>query len=119
MFSNSPLRPYAARVSHDISPRELAARMKQPDSPLLVDVREPSEAALARIEGALLIPLKTLPQHLDELDKTREIVLCCHHGVRSLMALGFMKRAGFSKLLNLKGGIAAWSRDVDPKVPHY
>lgn len=119
MFSNSPSRPYAARVSHDISPRELAERMKQPAPPLLLDVREPSEAALASIDGARLIPLQTLPQHLGELDKTREIVLCCHHGVRSLMALEFMKRLGFTKLLNLKGGIDAWSRDVDPKVPHY
>ena len=94
MFSNSPARPYAARVSHDISPRELAECMKQPAPPLLLDVREPSEAALASIDGARLIPLQTLPQHLGELDKTREIVLCCHHGVRSLAALEFMKRAG-------------------------
>lgn len=106
-------------MDHDITARDLAERLRQPNPPLLVDVREPDEFAFAHLEGALLMPLKTLPQRLGELDKTHEIVLCCHHGVRSLNALHFLKRAGFTKLLNLRGGIDAWSKDVDPSVPRY
>ena len=106
-------------MDHDITARDLAERLRQPNPPLLVDVREPDEFAFAHLEGALLMPLKTLPQRLGELDKTHEIVLHCHHGVRSLGALLVLKRAGFTKLLNLRGGIDAWSKDVDPSVPRY
>ena len=86
---------------------------------LLVDVREPHEAAIARLPGATLIPLGTLPERARELDSSRAIVLYCHHGQRSHQALEFLRRAGFRKLRHLRGGIDAWSRDVDPAMPRY
>ncbi len=102
-----------------LTARALAERLAGPEPPLLVDVREPHEWEIARIPGARLIPLATLPEHLSELDTSREIVLHCHHGQRSMRALETLRRAGFRKLRNLTGGIDAWSRDVDSGVPRY
>uniref|UniRef100_A0A832I408 Molybdopterin-synthase adenylyltransferase MoeB n=1 Tax=Eiseniibacteriota bacterium TaxID=2212470 RepID=A0A832I408_UNCEI len=103
----------------EIEPRRLAERLAHGDPPLVVDVREPHEAEIARLDGALLIPLHTLPQEAHRLDASREIVLMCHHGARSRQALAFLRRLGFTRLLNLRGGIDAWSREVDPGVPRY
>ena len=103
----------------DISPRELRARLDRGDSVSIVDVREPHEERIARIAGATLIPLRTLPARLGELDRRREIVLMCHHGVRSRQALEFLRREGFANVRNLSGGIDAWSREVDPSVSRY
>ena len=69
--------------------------------------------------GARLIPLNRLPERLAELDSSREIVLHCHHGQRSMRALEMLRRSGFRKLKNLRGGIDAWSTEVDPTVPRY
>ena len=86
---------------------------------MLVDVREPREFEIARIPGAMLLPLTTLPARLAELDSSREIVLHCHRGQRSMRALEFLHQSGFRKLKNLRGGIEAWSLEVDPAVPRY
>ncbi len=109
----------AGEAERDISPRELADRMTRRDDLLVVDVREPGEYAIARIPGAMLVPLQTLPARMAELDSSREIVLHCHHGVRSLQALKLLEQSGYRKLRNLRGGIDAWSREVDPAVPRY
>ena len=109
----------AEAVQWEISARELHARMERGEDVALVDVREPHEAAIARITGAVLIPLRTLPARIAELDRGREIVLLCHHGQRSQRALELLRQSGFGKLKNLRGGIDAWSRDVDPAVPRY
>ena len=86
----------------------------------LIDVREPHEYDFARIPGAKLIPLGQLMSRLDEIDPTRETVMQCHAGGRSARAIEAMRRAGFGGVLkNLKGGINAWSTDVDPNVPKY
>ena len=85
----------------------------------LVDVREPHEWEIARLPGAVLMPLNSLAAHLAELDSSREIVLHCHHGQRSMRALEFLRQSGFRKLKNLSGGIDAWSRTVDASVPRY
>ena len=103
----------------EIAPRELRARQERGDELVVVDVREPHEAAIARLPGATLIPLNSLPERVSELDSSREIVLHCHHGQRSMRALEFLRQAGFRKLKNLRGGIDAWSREVDPSVPRY
>jgi adenylyltransferase/sulfurtransferase len=103
----------------EIGPRELKARLEREADLILVDVREPHEAGIARIEGARLMPLHGLPGRASELDSSREIVLHCHHGQRSMRALEFLRQAGFRKLKNLRGGIDAWSREVDPSVPRY
>ena len=85
----------------------------------LIDVREPHEWEIAHIEGAELIPLGSLAAHMNELDSAQEIVLQCKSGSRSGKALELLRGAGFRKLKNLKGGILAWSREIDPKVPIY
>jgi rhodanese-related sulfurtransferase len=102
----------------NVTAKELQARLQGPNPPLLVDVREPWEAQTARIEGARLIPLQTLPDQLATLPKDREVVFQCHHGMRSLRACQLAESQGF-QVSNLQGGIAAWSSDVDPKVPQY
>ncbi len=103
----------------DVSPRELAERLQRGEDVMLVDVREPHEWQIARLPGATLVPLRTLPARIQDLDRERTVVLYCHHGARSLHALELLKRSGFTRLQNLRGGIDAWSRDVDPALPRY
>jgi adenylyltransferase/sulfurtransferase len=103
----------------EIDARELQAlRLQTPDLQI-VDVREPQEWAIARIEGSQLIPLRTLPARAAELDRSRPLVLLCHHGIRSARGLEVLRSAGFTRIQHLRGGIEAWSRDVDPQVPRY
>ena len=117
------LAPVEQAVAHaaswEIGAREIEARRARGEDFVLVDVREPAEHRIAHIEGALLIPLGALPDRVAELDRGRDIVLHCHHGVRSMRALEFLRGAGFTRLKSLRGGIEAWSRDVDPAVPRY
>jgi len=103
----------------EIGPTELRALQDRGEAFDLIDVREPHEYEIARIEGARLIPLGTLPARLAELDSSRLIVLQCHHGQRSMRALELLRQSGFRKLKNLRGGIDAWSREVDRTVPRY
>jgi rhodanese-related sulfurtransferase len=103
----------------DIGPETLVELLRGATPPLLLDVREPAEWAICRIEGAKLIPLGELPSRLAELDPRRETVVYCHHGPRSSRATAFLKQRGFSRALNLAGGIDGWSRAVDPDVPRY
>jgi adenylyltransferase/sulfurtransferase len=120
-FCGIPAAERAASASsgREISARELAALREQGREVVLVDVREPHEWEIARIPGSILIPLHRLPERVSELDSSREIVLHCHIGQRSMRALEFLERAGFRRLKNLRGGIDAWSREVDPSVPRY
>ena len=106
-------------MSFTITPKELKTRIDKGDRLLLVDVREQWEHALAKLEGSVLIPLATLPQSLDKLDRQAEIIAYCHHGMRSADATGFLLQQGFSNVKNLIGGIDAWSAQVDPSVPRY
>jgi adenylyltransferase/sulfurtransferase len=103
----------------ELTPAEVAERLRADVPPLLLDVREPWEHEVARIEGARLVPLNSLPAALSTLDPSRPIVAYCHHGVRSRMALEFLRERGLTRLANLSGGIDAWSEDVDPSVPRY
>ena len=111
--------PRAGDADDEMSVRTLAERMRRGDAPELLDVREPWEHAYARIPGARLVPLGTLPEALASLDPSREYVLQCHHGVRSRHAVELLRAAGFRRLHNLTGGIAAWSAEIDPGVPSY
>ncbi|GIW54362.1 MAG: rhodanese domain protein [Nitrospiraceae bacterium] len=106
-------------MSFTITPRDLKARLDKGDKLVLLDVREPWEHSLAKIEGSILIPLGTLPQSLDKLDRQAEIIAYCHHGMRSADAAGFLLQQGFANVKNLVGGIDAWSVQVDPSVPRY
>src|SRR5439155_12756243 len=103
----------------EISARELQRERGSKPDLVLLDVREPREAQIARIEGARLIPLRELPRRLAELPGHAEIVTHCHHGQRSLQAREILKGAGFANVRSLAGGIDAWSREVDAEVPRY
>lgn len=96
-----------------------AASRNERSKPLMVDVREPWEVDICRIEGALTLPMAAVPSRLQELDPDAETVVICHHGVRSFQVALFLERNGFSSVLNLTGGIDAWSREVDPSMPKY
>jgi rhodanese-related sulfurtransferase len=85
----------------------------------LVDVREPYEWSIARLPNARLIPLNSLPQAVHSLDRAAEIVVYCHHGVRSAAAAAWLRDQGFVRVLNLVGGIDRWSLDVDPSQRRY
>jgi rhodanese-related sulfurtransferase len=102
-----------------ITPAEFAERRGRGEAPLLIDVREPAEFELARVEGAELMPLSRFDEWAPALDPERETVFMCHHGVRSAQVCAFLSRAGFKNLYNLSGGIERWSLEVDPEVPQY
>jgi len=104
-----------------ITPRELKARLDRGEEVALLDVREPQEFDLCRLPGSTLVPLGELPSKLSELDSTKELVVHCRTGKRSLQAIELLRQAGFSsaRLVNLEGGIDAWARDVDPSMPRY
>jgi adenylyltransferase/sulfurtransferase len=121
-FCGVPLHDYdegAAGGDWDISASELAEWYAQGHDFTLIDVREPHELQIAHIDGAQVMPLGTLAARMSELDSAQEYVLMCKAGTRSARALELLAGAGFRKLKNLKGGINAWSRDVDPDVPVY
>src|SRR6202521_569810 len=102
----------------EITPRELKARLDRGDDLFILDVREPHEYQICNLKGHL-IPLGELTRRVHELDSSREIVAHCRSGKRSAEAVDFLRKAGFRKILNLKGGILAWSDEVDPSVPKY
>ena len=104
-----------------ISPAELADQLKSSNPPKLLDVREVEENQFVALPGSTLIPLGELAMRVDEIEewKDEEIVVYCHHGIRSLNAIGQLKHFGFTKLRNLAGGIDRFSTNVDPSLPRY
>ncbi|MGH9476223.1 MAG: molybdopterin-synthase adenylyltransferase MoeB [Terriglobales bacterium] len=108
----------AAKVP-EITAAALQREMAAGNPPLILDVREPHEFQIGRIPGAVLIPLGELPKRLHELDRNRATVAQCRSGARSLKAAHILLEAGFCDVRNLKGGILAWSDEVDPSVPKY
>ena len=102
----------SARVLHD-------QMQKNPVHPILLDVREPHEWEICRIEGAHLIPLTDLAERVHELDLSRDIVVYCLAGSRSRQAVSFLRQAGYARTQNLAGGIRAWASQVDPAMPIY
>ncbi|MGH7274854.1 MAG: rhodanese-like domain-containing protein, partial [Nitrospiria bacterium] len=102
-----------------IQPEEAKQKLGNGQKVVFLDVREQWEYDLARIEGATLIPLGELQQRVNELDSESEIIVYCHHGVRSFHATLFLQQMGFAKALNLAGGIDGWSLRADPSVPRY
>jgi molybdopterin/thiamine biosynthesis adenylyltransferase/rhodanese-related sulfurtransferase/molybdopterin converting factor small subunit len=106
-------------VEGDISPTDVKAKLDRGDKFQLLDVREPHEYQICNIPGAKLIPLGDLPKRVNELDASSEIVAHCKSGMRSAKAVDFLKQSGFKTVRNMKGGILAWSDQVDPSVPKY
>jgi adenylyltransferase/sulfurtransferase len=93
--------------------------MDRKENLFVLDVRNPNEWQICKIPGTVLLPLPELPQRLGELPKDREIIVHCKSGMRSAKAVQFLKEQGFKQVVNLQGGIAAWSEKVDPSVPKY
>ncbi len=102
-----------------LSATDLKKRLAQGEDLLLLDVREPYEFQYASIIGSLLIPLQHIPQRLGELNRDRDIVVVCHHGMRSQQAAQYLVQTGFTRVANLMGGIDAWSCECDSSVPRY
>lgn len=104
----------------EITPVEVSTLLHAGTPLRLIDVREPAEHAICHIEGAQLIPMRTIPQHLSELDSTDErLVVFCHHGVRSLSVVDWLRNQGVENCQSMAGGIDLWSAQIDPAVPRY
>jgi sulfur-carrier protein adenylyltransferase/sulfurtransferase len=103
----------------EIEPRTLAQRLARGDDVVLVDVREPHEWAICRLEGAVLIPIGSLVEAEETLPRDRELVIYCKGGVRGTRAVRQLRAAGFNRIHNLAGGILRWSDEVDSAVPRY
>jgi sulfur-carrier protein adenylyltransferase/sulfurtransferase len=110
--------PVTATNVPEITPRDLKTRLDRGDDLYILDVREPHEYQICNLDGHL-IPLGELARRVNELDSSREIVAHCRSGKRSAEAVQFLQKAGFRKIWNLKGGILAWSDEVDSSVPKY
>ena len=104
----------------EFSAQQVDELIKQSDKkPFLLDVREPWEHEICHIDGVTLIPMKTIPQHLAKLAPTEEIVVICHHGIRSRMVGRFLEQEGYKHIINLSGGVKAWAEQVDATMPKY
>src|ERR1039457_1053517 len=103
----------------EITPAEVKKKMDAHEPFVLIDVREPHEYQICSIPGSKLIPLGEVPKRMNELDSADEIVVHCKSGMRSAKAVDLLMKAGFQKIHNMKGGILAWSDQVDPSVPKY
>jgi rhodanese-related sulfurtransferase len=102
----------------EITVEELAEKLASQSPPHLLDVREPEEFALTQLAGAQLIPLGELQARVEEIPEGVELVVYCHHGIRSLQAAGFLRGQG-REAVSLKGGIDLWARRIDPSLPRY
>jgi len=102
----------------NISVAQLAAQLKN-EKPLLLDVREPWEYEICHIDGSINIPMGHIPQQLAQLQGVTEIVVICHHGIRSQNVIQFLQQQSINGLVNLDGGVDAWAREVDLDMPLY
>ena len=89
------------------------------DQPVLLDVREPWEFETCHIEGSVTMPMNTVPDNLKELDADQPIICICHHGVRSMQVGMYLEQRGFTRVINLTGGVDAWAKQVDSTMPTY
>ncbi len=108
--------------SLEISPQQVRERMQRGEKLELVDVREPEEFAVARIEGFQLVPMQTVPaelQRLEAMADEADLAILCHHGVRSLNVAAWLRQRGIENCFSIAGGIDRWSTEVDPTVPRY
>jgi rhodanese-related sulfurtransferase len=103
----------------EIAPRDVKEKLARGEKFAFVDVREAWEYDTSRIEGSVLIPLREIPGNLERLRNTGEVVLFCHHGMRSLDAAAWLRSQGIEDARSMAGGIDRWAVEVDPKVPRY
>ena len=105
---------------HKLSVEELKAWLESAEAePLIIDVREPWEYQVCHLESSIHIPMRQVPAQLSQLDRDRDIVVLCHHGIRSLQVCRFLAQQGFGRLFNVTGGIDAWAQQVDPSMARY
>jgi rhodanese-related sulfurtransferase len=103
----------------EITPLELNERLGRGERPLILDVREPEEVALASFPGAINVSMGDIPSRLAEFDPDAEWIIVCHHGIRSANVAIYLARNGFTKVANLSGGIDEWALQVDPSMARY
>ncbi|HUY20451.1 MAG TPA: rhodanese-like domain-containing protein [Candidatus Binataceae bacterium] len=103
----------------EISPVKLKERLDRGEHPVILDVREPGEVAIAPFPGSLHIPMGEISGRLAELEADAETVVVCHHGIRSAQVAAYLAHLGFRRVLNLAGGAEAWAVTVDPRMPRY
>ena len=105
----------------EISPRSLHEAMQSERPPTVIDCRESSEVAVAAIAGTIHVPMGDTKSRLPELEEYADdlVVVHCHHGVRSLQVVSFLRESGFESAVSLAGGIDRWSEEIDPNVPRY
>ena len=107
-------------MDYEITPEEVKGKLDKGESFTLLDVREPWEFDVARIVDAKLMPMGEVPSRAhQELDPDAEIVVVCHRGIRSMNVTVWLRKQGFEKAQSMRGGMDAWSRQVDGKVPLY
>ena len=103
----------------NISVQQLKIKIDNGDNFILLDVREKFELDIANLPDALHIPMREIPDHLDELNKNHEIIVFCKSGIRSMNVCNFMYNNGFKRVFNLAGGINRWSEEIDKSIPIY
>ena len=106
----------------EITPKQAKERLNGPSGAIIIDVREPEEYAVARLAGSQLLPMGTVPnevQRLERLSDEADLLVLCHHGVRSLQVVAWLRQRGFENCWSITGGIDRWSLEVDPTVPRY
>ena len=104
----------------EITPTEVKRRIDAGEEFSLINIWEPEEHRLCQIDGATLIPMREISQQFDRLEEVpMPLVVFCHHGVRSLTVVAWLREQGLAECLSMSGGIDAWSRDIDPAVPRY
>lgn len=111
-----------SELAFEIPVSELARLIAEKAPIVLIDCREPFEHAAARIEPSELIPMNTIPMNVNRIEalaEERQVVVYCHHGVRSLNTVAWLRRQGIENAVSLAGGIDRWSMEVDPGVPRY
>jgi len=109
-------------LPYEISPTEAKDRLSVSKQAVLIDVREPVEYALAHLEGGLLVPMHSVPaefQRLEGLAGEADLLILCHHGVRSLQVVSWLRAQGLDNCTSIAGGIDRWSTQVDPSIPRY
>lgn len=103
----------------EIDVRELSEDLERGTPITLLDIREPHEWAICRIEGAHHLPLSEFAEGIGEIPTGRDIVVICHHGLRSELVVDRLRVLGYESVANLRGGIDAWAREIDPEMPRY
>ena len=103
----------------EFTPLELLQEMEKRQDMMMLDVREPVEIQICHIENAMHVPMGQIPTKLEELPKNKDLVVFCHMGIRSRQVMNYLKKNGFSRVYNLKGGIDRWSIEVDSKIQRY